>query len=117
MTAACLCTRSCCLSRQRGGQQFAQQLKNVPFISHSHTCTLWCSARQFLRHHHHHHTVLHPINNQHPSERLSSYSSMSLETLTQSFYLQHAIKGLGVSQTLQGIATKQLLLHTMHDQV
>lgn len=42
---------------------------------------------------------------------------MSLETLTQSFYLQHAIKGLGVSQTLQGIATKQLLLHTMHDQV
>jgi hypothetical protein len=51
------------------------------------------------------------------SERLSSYSTMQLEVLTQSFYLQHAITGLGVSQTLQGITTKQLLLRTQHDQV
>ena len=51
------------------------------------------------------------------AERLSSYSAMQLEVLTQSFYLQHSITGLSVSQTLQGITTKQLLLHTMHDQV
>lgn len=51
------------------------------------------------------------------AERLSSYSAMQLEVLSQSFYLQHSISGMGVSQTLQGITTKQLLLRTLHDQV
>lgn len=51
------------------------------------------------------------------AERLSSYSSMQLEVLTQSFYLQHRITGMAVSQTLQGITTKQLLLHTESNQV
>jgi hypothetical protein len=51
------------------------------------------------------------------AERLSSYSQLSLEVLSQSFYLQHAVTGLGVSQTLQGITTKQLLLHTQSQQV
>lgn len=49
--------------------------------------------------------------------RVSSYTSLQLEVLSQSFFLQHAITGMTVSQTLQGITTKQLLLHTQHDQV
>eukprot|EP00879_Flechtneria_rotunda_P012472 GHRR01013024.1.p1 GENE.GHRR01013024.1~~GHRR01013024.1.p1 ORF type:complete len:683 (+),score=278.61 GHRR01013024.1:59-2050(+) len=51
------------------------------------------------------------------SSTLSSYTSMQLEVLTQSFYLQHTIKGLYVSQTKQGITTKQLLVHTLSDQL
>lgn len=51
------------------------------------------------------------------AERLSSYSSMQLEVLSQSFFLQHTVTGIGVSQTLQGITTKQLLLHTQSNQV
>lgn len=51
------------------------------------------------------------------AERLSSYSAMQLEVLSQSFYLQHTVTGMGVSQTLQGITTKQLLLHTQSSQV
>jgi hypothetical protein len=49
--------------------------------------------------------------------RVSSYTALQLEVLSQSFFLQHAITGMSVSQTLQGITTKQLLLHTQHDQV
>jgi hypothetical protein len=51
------------------------------------------------------------------ADALSSYASMRLEVLSQSFFLQHAVKGLSVSQTLQGITTKQVLLHTITDQV
>lgn len=47
----------------------------------------------------------------------SSYGSVTLEVLTQSFYLQHFIKGLSVTQTKQGITTKQLLVQTVTDQV
>lgn len=48
---------------------------------------------------------------------LSAYAATPLEVLTQSFYLQQAVSGLGVSQTLQGITTKQLLVRTGTDQV
>jgi hypothetical protein len=42
---------------------------------------------------------------------------MALEVLSQSFYLQHSITGLAVTQTLQGITTKQILASTITDQV
>jgi hypothetical protein len=51
------------------------------------------------------------------AERVSSYSAMQLEVLSQSFFLQHTVTGMSVSQTLQGITTKQLLLHTQSSQV
>ncbi|KAF6258674.1 hypothetical protein COO60DRAFT_1517822 [Scenedesmus sp. NREL 46B-D3] len=51
------------------------------------------------------------------SAALSSYSSPPLEVLSQSFYLQHSLTGISVSQTKQGITTKQLLVNTMSDQV
>jgi hypothetical protein len=51
------------------------------------------------------------------SSTLSSYTSMALEVLSQSFYLQHSITGLAVTQTLQGITTKQILASTITDQV
>ncbi|WIA18351.1 hypothetical protein OEZ85_009816 [Tetradesmus obliquus] len=51
------------------------------------------------------------------SAALSSYSSPPLEVLSQSFYLQHSLTGMAVSQTKQGITTKQLLVNTISDQV
>jgi hypothetical protein len=51
------------------------------------------------------------------SAALSSYSSPPLEVLSQSFYLQHSLTGMTVSQTKQGITTKQLLVNTISDQV
>lgn len=51
------------------------------------------------------------------SAALSSYAAPPLEVLSQTFYLQHSITGLGVTQTKQGITTKQLLIQTISDQV
>jgi len=51
------------------------------------------------------------------SARTSSYTSVQLEVMRQSYYLQYRVKALGVTATRQGITTKQLLLGTVADQV